>query len=186
MSASSSPRMSADEFIEWAMLQPEDAHYELVEGRIVGMAPERVTHVRAKFAITRHPVDAIAAAGLSCESLIHGAAVQVDHETVYEPDALVRCGPPLPGDTVEIIDPVIVVEVVSPSSRTHDNGKKLADYVRIPSLRHYLVVDAERKFVIHHGRASAEADIITRIVRDGRLTLDPPGLRIADLFAQPS
>lgn len=56
--------------------------------------------------------------------------------TTYEPDALVRCGPPLPDDAVTLTEPVIVVEVLSPSTRANDAGAKLEDYVRLPSLRH--------------------------------------------------
>jgi len=79
-------------------------------------------------------------------------AVRVNDRTVYEPDALVSCGPPLPRDAVEAGDPVIVVEVVSPSSRGIDRGAKLAAYFEVPSLRHYLIVDIEAQVVIHHRR----------------------------------
>ena len=41
MSATTPARMTADEFIAWAMQQPEGQRYELVDGEAVGMAPER-------------------------------------------------------------------------------------------------------------------------------------------------
>ncbi len=43
-------------------------------------------------------------------------AVRVDDSNVFEPDASVRCGPRLVGDVTLILDPVIVVEVASPST----------------------------------------------------------------------
>jgi Uma2 family endonuclease len=52
----------------------------------------------------------------------------VNERTVYEPDALVRCGPRLPGDAIEATDAAIVVEVVSPSSWGIDRGAKLASH----------------------------------------------------------
>ena len=63
-------------------------------------------------------------------------------------------------------------------------GLKLADYFRIPSLRHYLIVDTDSQVVIHH-RRDEEGRIEVRIVHDGPLTLDPPGLAIdvRDIFA---
>ena len=76
-------------------------------------------------------------------------SVRVNDRTVYEPDALVRCGPPLPGHAIEIVDPIIVVEVVSPSSREVDRGVKLASYFSLPSVRHYLIVDTDNRVVIH-------------------------------------
>jgi Uma2 family endonuclease len=82
-----------------------------------------------------------------------------------------------------VSDPLIVVEVVSPSSRGIDAGVKLAGYFSMPSVRHYLIVDTDRQTVIHHHRG--EQDLIgVRILRDGRLTLDPPGLdiEIHDIF----
>jgi Uma2 family endonuclease len=111
-------------------------------------------------------------------------SVRVNERTVYEPDALVRCGTPLPGDAVEVGDPVIVVEVVSPSSRGIDRGVKLAGYFSMPSVRHYLIVDTEKRVVIHHQRGE-DGRIEVRILHDGPLTLDPPGLAIdaGDIFA---
>lgn len=58
-------------------------------------------------------------------------SVCIGETTVYEPDTLVRCGQPVADDTIEISDPIIVVEVVSPSSQSIDTGAKLADYFRL-------------------------------------------------------
>ena len=81
------------------------------------------------------------------------------------------------GEVVEIDDPVIVVEVVSPSSVAVDKGAKLEDYFRLPSVRHYLIVRTRKRTVIHHARAEGDR-IETRIVRSGALHLDPPGLTV--------
>ncbi len=40
--------MTADEFIDWAMAQPEGQRYELVAGEVVAMAPERSAHALTK------------------------------------------------------------------------------------------------------------------------------------------
>jgi Uma2 family endonuclease len=107
---------TADEFIAWALEQPE-GRFELDNGVVIAMAPERVHHavVKRNAMIALH--NAIGARGLSCQALPDGVSVRVNDRTVYEPDALVRCGPPPPGEAVEVSDPVVVVEVVSPSSR---------------------------------------------------------------------
>lgn len=104
-------------------------------------------------------------------------AVEVDGHRIYEPDALVRCGDRLPDDAVKILDPVIVVEVVSPSSGGRDSGAKLDDYFRIPSVRHYLIVKIDNRSVIHHRLDEGER-IQTRIARGGSLSLDPPGITV--------
>jgi len=181
MSEPAPKRMTSDQFIAWAMEQPEGQRYELAGGELVGIAPERAAHARAKAQIWRRLADAIAAANLPCEAFPDGMAVEVDDQTTYEPDALVRCGTPLPADAVKLTDPFIVVEVLSPSTRARDAGAKLADYFRLPSLRHYLIVRTEDRAVIHHARGEGDA-IATRIIREGTIRLDPPGITIADFF----
>ena len=172
-------RMTSDEFIAWAMQQ--DARYELVAGEVVAMAPERAIHARVMSHIWRRLTEAIEAAGLACEAYPDGMAVEIDDHITYEPDALVRCGAPLPGDALKVHDPIIVVEVLSPSSRAGDAGAKLADYFRLPSVRHYLIVRTEDRTVIHHARDNDGA-IATRIVRDAPIMLEPPGIMLADCF----
>jgi Uma2 family endonuclease len=176
------PGLNADEFIAWALEQPT-GHFELDNGIVVAMAPERVNHALAKGQAWLALRTAIAARGLGCQALPDGATVRVNDRTVYEPDTLVRCGPPLPGDAIEATEPVIVVEVVSPSSRGIDRGVKLAGYFSLPSVRHYLIVDTDQRVVIHH-RRDEEGRIAVRIFHEGPLTLDPPGLTIdvRDIF----
>ena len=77
-----------------------------------------------------------------------------------------------------LTNPRVIVEVLSPSSQHIYASLKLAGYFRLPSVMHYLVVDPDRPSIIHHARATDDS-ILTRIVRDGVIKLDPPGLEIA-------
>ena len=63
---------------------------------------------------------------------------------------------------------------------------KLAGYFSLPSVRHYLIVDTEKRVIINHRRGE-EGQIGVRIFRDGSLTLDPPGLavEVQDIFVGP-
>ena len=174
-------RMTADEFISWAMAQPDGRRFELAAGEIVDMAPERAAHARIKLRIVRRLAEAVEAGNLPCEAFTDGMAVAVDETTVYEPDAMLRCGAPLSPDAAKVTDPLLVVEVISPSSRARDAGAKLEDYFRLASLRHYLIVKTENRTIIHHRRGDDGA-IATRLVRNGAVTLDPPGINLANLF----
>lgn len=167
---------TADAFIVWALAQPQGS-YELVRGEVIAMSPERAGHARAKLGIASALASAISRAGLDCEAFTDGMTVRIDDTTVYEPDALVRCGPRVPDDAVEVPDPTVVVEVVSRSSRSTDSGAKLGDYFMIPSVRHYLVANADTGTITHHCRSEG-GDISTRILREGELMLDPPGLTL--------
>jgi len=176
--------MTSDEFIGWAMSRPGGERYELAAGEVVAMAPERSSHALVKFRIARRLAEAVEAEGLSCTVYPDGMAVEVDEATVYEPDALVRCGAPLAEDAIKVTDPLIVVEVLSPSTRARDAGAKLEDYFRLPSVRHYLIVKTENQSIIHHAR-SLDGAIVTRIIRNEPILLDPPGIQLQGAFADP-
>ncbi|WP_428488988.1 Uma2 family endonuclease [Rhodopila sp.] len=181
MSDPAPARMTSDEFVAWAMRQPEGHRFELVAGQVVAMAPERSAHALTKFHIARRLADAVDQSGLPCQVYPDGMAVTIDAATTYEPDALVRCGPIPPADAIKLDDPVIVVEVLSPSTRARDAGAKLVDYFRLPSVHHYLIVRTEDRAIVHHAR-NLDGTILTRIVHDGDLHLDPPGLTVTGLF----
>ena len=65
-----------------------------------------------------------------------------------------------------------------------DTTQKLGDYFRVPSVRHYLIVNTSRRTVVHHERI-AGGTVQTRIATGDTLELHPPGLRleVAALFA---
>ncbi|HLW90315.1 MAG TPA: Uma2 family endonuclease [Roseiarcus sp.] len=174
--------MSADEFPAWA--EGQEGRWELHDGAAVAMAPERVAHLQTKGEAYLSLRSALDRSRAPCEALPNGAAVRISERTVFEPDALVYGGPKLPRDAIEVPNPVIVVEVLSPSTAAYDHGAKLTGYFSLPSVVHYLILDADRRVVIHHKRGSGDV-IETRILSDGALRLDPPGLEIpiADVFA---
>lgn len=181
--------MSADAFLAWEDDQPDERRFELVGGEIVAMSPERAGHRRAKFRATSALDAAIRARGLDCEALIDSLNVRVADDAVYKPDVIVCCGPPLSDDATIVADPVIVVEVLSPSTRQVDTGAKLKGYLSLPSVRHYLILNPKDRSIIHHRRAGhgdLGEPIETRILnaRAGTtegdpgadLILEPPGL----------
>ena len=84
--------------------------------------------------------------------MLFRSAVRIDDDTDYEPDALVNCGPPVDPDAIAAPNPVVVVEVLSPSTRAIDTGERLVDYFRVPSIQHFLVVHVRRREVAHHRR----------------------------------
>ena len=169
--------MTVDEFIPWAMAQPR-GRFELVNGEVIAMSPVRVGHTRTKGLVFLALRNAIARAGCGCEAIPDGPTVRIDEHTAYEPDAIVYCGLRLSPDSVELPRPVIVVEVVSPSSRSVDAGVKSHGYFSLPSVVHYLIVDPERRAIVHHKRG-ADGQIVSVALTEGSLVLDPPGIDLA-------
>jgi Uma2 family endonuclease len=171
---------SREEFRLWAECQKR--RYERIAGEPVAMSPERIEHVRVKNRIWAALDRAVHAANLPCEALGDGVTIEINEDTDYEPDAVVNCGPPAPGDAVAATNPVIVVEVLSPSTESVDLADKLADYFKVATIQHYLIVRARRREVIHHKRSGSE--IVSRVINVGGIVLDPPGITIdvADIY----
>jgi len=167
--------MSRAEYHVWAEGRP--GRYERIDGRVVAMAPERVGHTRIKGRIYRALAAAIEAGGLPCEALVDGPTIEVG-ESDYEPDVIVRCGSDaLSGDNLAVPDAMVVVEVLSPTTRRIDVSRKLADYFQLPSVQHYLIVFADLVRAIHHRRVGDRIE--TRVLAEGEVTLDPPGITLA-------
>src|SRR5262245_36270975 len=178
-------KMTADEFLVWAEGLPKEAgRFELWDGEVVvkhGPAgfenAERSQHWDVKGAIFVALREAIKRAGLPCFAVPDGASVRLANDRLVEPDALVYCGAKVPRSFLEVSNPVIVVEVLSPSTAKMDTGAKLQGYFGLPSLQHYLVIDPDRPLLIHHKRGAGAA-LETRITAGPRLQLDPPGLDV--------
>jgi Uma2 family endonuclease len=169
-------RLSRTEFHQWTATQPQ-GRFERVDGAVVAMAPERWVHARLKARIWRALDREISLAGLPCQAAPDGMTVEVDKDTDYEPDALINCGQPIPDDATAAPNPVVIVEVLSPGTAHVDAGEKLADYFRVPSVQHYLLVRASRPEIIHHRRSGDRIE--TLIVRQGHVDLTPPGIKLA-------
>jgi Uma2 family endonuclease len=176
-------RMSRSEYRAWAEAQPT-GRFERVNGEVIAMAPERAIHARRKLEIAVTLRQAVRAARLPCEVYPDGMTIEVD-ESDFEPDAVVRCGDRLNDDRVDVPDPLIIAEVLSPSTRHVDLTRKLAAYFQVASLRHYLVFWADEPKVVHHHRRDGSEMIETRILTAGEILLHPPGISVSieDIYA---
>ena len=168
-------RMTVDEFLIWAQEQP--GRYELIDGVPIAMAPERVRHTAIKATAYLVLRGAIKRSGTDCTVLMDGATVRISEHISYEPDALVYCGDGPSDDDLEVAEPVIIVEVLSPGTKHVDTGSKFVGYFNLKSIRHYLIVDSEQNVIIHHNR-NESGEITSTSKTSGTLTLDPPGLKM--------
>jgi Uma2 family endonuclease len=182
MTALPKTHMTVDEYLTWAEERP--GRYELLDGSVFAMSPEGAGHAEKKAAVHATLLAGIRARGLPCYVLPDGMTVRINDVTAYEPDALIYCGAKLPPSAIEVPNPIIVVEVLSPSTRHIDLSAKLADYFRLPSIMHYLIVDPTKPRIIHHARGAGDT-ILTRIVSEGHIVLDPPDVQfaLADIYS---
>ena len=165
--------MTVDEYLAWSDSQSERQRTELINGQVVVMPSERVIHSRVKASVYLALRSAVKAANVPCEALPDGPGVRIDEHTVYEPDALVYCGASPAPSAMLIPNPVILVEVLSPTTQHSDTSAKLIGYFKLPSVAHYLIIDPDARTVTHYRREGLPA-----VLREGSLRLDPPGLDV--------
>jgi Uma2 family endonuclease len=175
--------MTVDEYLVWARGRP--GRYELIRGAIREMSPETSRHADAKVFAYMALRAAIKRAQLPFIAKPDGMTVRVAKDTAFESDALVYAEPRVGDDEVEIPDPVIIVEVVSKSTRKYDAGFKLQGYMNLSSVQHVLLINTNQLAITHHRRLSPTTFETTN-VDVGTLHLDPPGLAIpvADFFIE--
>ncbi len=92
-----------------------------------------------------------------CEVYTSDMRVKVSPTGLYTyPDVVVVCGEPEFEDTMgdTLLNPTILVEVLSQSTEDYDRGRKLEHYRTIPSLQEYLLVSQEKAHIVHYVRHS--------------------------------
>ena len=115
--------------------------YEYVAGRVYAMAGGSNTHNTIKTWLIGALVARLR--GKPCQPFDSDTKVRIQHPggtRFYYPDAMVVCQAN-PGREMYQDRPVVLVEVLSPSTRRDDEGPKRDDYFAIPTLAHYLLVE---------------------------------------------
>ena len=175
-------RMTRDEYRAWSEQQPR-GQFERIDGVVVAMAPERVEHNDRKMLAWLALRRAVRDANAPCH--VHGDGMTVEiGDSDHEPDAILFCGDRLPTGSTTVPHPLVIVEVLSPSTSATDRAWKLREYFRLPSVRHHLIVWADGQQIVHHRRDDA-GTIATTTFTSGALPLDPPGIVIslAEIYA---
>jgi Uma2 family endonuclease len=168
-------KMSVDEFLAWS--HHRSGRFELLHGEVFEMQAERRRHAKVKLAVQIALSTALRGAKSPCEVLPDGMAVRIDRDGWFQPDALVHCDTSIDLDAIEIANPIVVVEVLSPSTQSFDMSYKLAGYFSLPSVVHYLVINPVKMPLVHHARRP-DGTILTQFVSSGTIKLDPPGIEL--------
>ncbi|HTR77129.1 MAG TPA: Uma2 family endonuclease [Gemmatimonadaceae bacterium] len=135
---------------EYLAFEAASAHrHEFVSGEICVMNGATVRHNLITLNIAQRLRNA--ARALRCRVVVADVKLRVGPDRVYYPDVMVACGQGQDGELV-VEDPLLLVEVTSPSTQATDRREKLDAYQRLASLRLYMVVDQRRRFVVVYAR----------------------------------
>ena len=170
-----------DEFLEG---QTDARPWELVAGRIVGMTNPNQVHEQIVSNIGV-PLKR-AADGRGCFTFFGGMRIQrSDSRSGIDkprPDLLVRCGKLQRQNFVT--DPLIVVEVLSPSTMDFDRGDKLRFYKRLPTLTQIVLAYQDQMRVEQYQRIDTawETDVLTQPTQQLIFTAFGQGLSLAEAY----
>jgi len=142
-------KMTVQEYLEWEPQQ--DIRYEYVNGKIFAMTGGTIPHndIALNFYTALRPH----LRSRGCRVNVSDVKLQVTPRSpYYYPDLIVSCDPQDLKAHKFIQYPRIIVEVLSPGTSARDRGEKLSDYLTMPSLQEYLLIDSEKISVERYSR----------------------------------
>ncbi len=136
-------KLTLAEYIEWENAQPDKN--EFVRGEVFAMVGGRRIHGRVVGNLLRAFGNRLD--GSPCQVFAESMKVQVAGNSILYPDLFVTCDPEdLRTDQI-FHAPLVVVEVLSPSTHAYDRSLKFALYRGVASLREYVLIDPESRQV---------------------------------------
>jgi Uma2 family endonuclease len=164
--------MTVSEFLAWD--DGTDTRYELISGRPVAMAPVAPSH-SVIVANTTHELRSRLQE--PCYAGSEAGIERPDRDDMfYEADVVVSRTPLEPA-MAAIPDPIIVIEVLSPSTIEHDRGRKAYDYRQIGSVQEIVLVSSEQRQVVIWRRRGAKWEV-EDLIGDAALDLEAVGIAI--------
>jgi Uma2 family endonuclease len=125
-----------------------NVRHEFFDGEIYGMAGGTPAHAAISVNVSSLLRDQLR--GRGCQAFSSDLRIRVlETGLATYPDVTVVCGrtETESGDPHTVTNPVLVVEVLSPSSATYDRGEKLEHYKRIRSLREVVLVAHDERLI---------------------------------------
>lgn len=136
-------RLSLEEYLAWENSQTE--RNEFWRGEVFAMVGGKRGHGRVIANLIRHLGNHLD--NTSCQAFSENMKVQVAQDAVLYPDVFVTCDREFSADQTVFTAPILVIEVLSPSTQAYDRSRKFAIYRRIESLREYGLIDPETRRV---------------------------------------
>ncbi len=142
-----------------ALEEQAEIKHEFFQGEIFAMAGGTFNHAKISLNIVVSLSNQLR--GKNCTPMNSDMRVHTPSGLDTYPDISIYCGKPELSDKQHsLLNPVIIIEVLSPSTRSYDRGDKFVLYRALPSLRDYVLVDSERMFVEHFRRTDANEWIL--------------------------
>ena len=145
--------MSADEYLAWESQQEEKYEYE--NGKIIAMTGGTIPH--SQIPLNLGALLLAHLRGKGCKISISDAKVLIQSRKYYYPDVVVSCDDRDRFSRDFLQYPVLIAEVLSPTTEARDRGIKQQSYMAINTLQAYILIDSERPIVEVYQRHSDRA-----------------------------
>lgn len=146
--------LSPDEYLEQERVA--ESKHEYFKGELVAMAGASLAHNRIVSNVIRKVGNLLE--GTGCEILPSDLRISISSEQTFTyPDASIICGEPqMLDDRFDTIkNPMVIFEVVSPSTENNDRGRKFFFYMQIPAFKEYILINSTN---IHITAGRKQAD----------------------------
>jgi Uma2 family endonuclease len=173
-------RMSLGEFLGWD--DGTDARYELVDGFPLAMAPPAEAHRILSVRLSAR-IDAALQNRRPCNAQTKAGVLRPNRgDSYYVADLAVTCQPNEPGRQA-ILEPILIVEILSPSTERHDRRVKLPVYRQIASVQEIVLIDADSHYAEEHRRENDDR-WMTELVRGADATLSLASVELTAPLAE--
>jgi Uma2 family endonuclease len=177
-------KVSPEEYLERERAAEFKSEYR--DGEIVAMSGPSFRHVIITGNLAFHM--RLQLGSRRCFVMTTDMRLGVSAANVFTyPDVIVICGEPQLADDWQdiVLNPILIVEVLSKSTRRYDRGQKFAAYRTIPSLKEYLIVEQSKIHIEQYVRQPDEQWTLTEF-NDAQTMLKLPSLdielRVADIY----
>ena len=150
MSALPKKKWTAEDYL--AFERDSDEKHEFIDGSVYLMTGASREHNLIVFSLATLLGNQLR--GRACEAYVNDMRVKVKRQDYTYPDVIVVCHPPKfeDADVDTLLNPTLLIEVLSPSTEQYDRGQKFESYRTLNSLQEYVLVAQDRPHIEHFVR----------------------------------
>jgi len=170
-----------------ALERASDTKHEYLDGEIYAMAGASPKHNQICFNLAGelHPQ----IKGTSCIGYTSDQKIRTDPMDLFSyPDLTIVCGEPIFHDDHQdvILNPTVIIEVLSPRTEKYDRNTKLERYQNIRTLTDYILISQNRLYVEHYARQKGKRQWLFMIETDPAAEIEIASikckLKLADIY----
>ncbi|MEP7317689.1 MAG: Uma2 family endonuclease [Panacibacter sp.] len=140
--AYSKQKISIEDYLE--MENASSEKHEYYKGEVFAMSGAKVPHNQISgniYAVLHNKLK-----GKKCKPYNSDQRIHIQSNTLFTyPDISIICGEiiTLNNDDYNVLNPTVIIEILSPSTKNYDRGEKFKLYRDIPTLKEYILTDSE-------------------------------------------